>query len=84
MVLRGESPLARGLTRVFGNGNADSITFDQTLLGGNTRAYGCGADGADAVRPGGDGEDTFTVYKLQSMATGRRSRSTVRTAPTTT
>jgi hypothetical protein len=32
-----------GLTRVYGNGEADTIIFDQTILGGQTRAYGDGA-----------------------------------------
>ncbi|MFL5864389.1 MAG: hypothetical protein ACJ780_27065, partial [Solirubrobacteraceae bacterium] len=73
MVLRGEiTPGLGGLTRVFGNGSADSITFDQTLLGGNTRAYGNALPTAPTqFAPGGDGEDTFTVYKLQSMTTGQ-------------
>ncbi len=72
IVLRGTiTPGVGGLTRVFGNENADSITFDQTYLGGDTRAYGSAATtGQNAFAPGGDGEDTFTVYKLQSMITG--------------
>src|SRR6185369_15778713 len=44
IVLRGTiTPRTGSLTRVFGNGNADSIVFDQTPLGGNTRAYGSAA-----------------------------------------
>ena len=73
IVLRGEiTPGTNGLTRVFGNGSADSITFDQTLLGGNTRAYGSALPTTPTqFAPSGDGEDTLTVYKLQSMATGQ-------------
>ena len=41
IVLRGSiTPGTGGLTRVFGNEYADTIIFDQTYLGGNTRAYG--------------------------------------------
>ena len=41
IVLRGTvTPGVNGLTRVFGNINADTIIFDQTYLCGNTRAYG--------------------------------------------
>ena len=61
-----------GLTRVFGNEDADSITFDQTILSGNTRAYGSDAPTAPGTfAPAGDGEDTFTAYKLQSMTPGQ-------------
>ena len=49
IMLRGEvTPGTGGLTRVYGNAGDDQIFFDQTLLGGNTRAYGS----AVATSPG--------------------------------
>ena len=69
IVLRGEiTPGAGGLTRVHGNADDDQITFDQTLLGGNTRAYGSAVAAAPgAFAPAGDGSDTLTVYLLATM-----------------
>ncbi len=60
MVLRGEiTPGTNGLTRIYGNAEDDQITFDQTLLGGNTRAYGSAkATVANQFSPAGDGSDT--------------------------
>ncbi|MGH3630886.1 MAG: hypothetical protein ACRDTP_06970, partial [Mycobacteriales bacterium] len=65
-------------TQVFGNENNDSITFDQTYLGGNTRVYGSDTPtppssqaNGDVFAPAGDGEDTMTVYLLQSMTPGQ-------------
>ncbi|HZM79421.1 MAG TPA: hypothetical protein VFC19_27135, partial [Candidatus Limnocylindrales bacterium] len=61
IVLRGQiiaskfNPALGHLIRVFGNADADFITFDGTDLGAKTRAFG------------GDGEDTFTVQSLRSM-----------------
>ena len=61
-----------GLTRVFGNAEADTIIFDQTLLGGQTRAYGDNTPtvaGVLAAACGGGTQcdDTFIVNRLQSM-----------------
>ena len=61
-----------GLTRVFGNAEADMIIFDQTLLGGQTRAYGDSTPtvaGVLAAACGGGTQcnDTFIVNHLQSM-----------------
>jgi len=66
-----------GLTRVFGNVNADTIIFDQTYLGGQTRAYGSDLPTLPGqFAPAGDGtgaacttgcDDTFIVNRLQSM-----------------
>ncbi|MDA8440737.1 MAG: hypothetical protein M0Z51_18020, partial [Propionibacterium sp.] len=72
MVLRGEiTPGTNGLTRIYGNAEDDQITFDQTLLGGNTRAYGSAtATVANQFSPAGDGSDTLTVYLLQTMLVG--------------
>ncbi|UZJ27066.1 hypothetical protein RHODO2019_19090 (plasmid) [Rhodococcus antarcticus] len=69
IVLRGTvTPGAGGLTRVFGNAGNDLIVFDQTVLGGNTRAFGSAVpSAANSYAPAGDGEDTFVVYKLTSM-----------------
>jgi hypothetical protein len=78
IVLRGViSPGAGGLTRVFGNTNADAIIFDQTWLGGETRAYGSATPTPPGqFAPVGDGtgaacttgcDDTFIVNRLQSM-----------------
>src|SRR5262249_19840038 len=61
-----------GLTRAFGNEDGDTVVFDQTKLGANARAYGSATTTApNAFAGAGDGEDTFTVYKLQSMAAGQ-------------
>ena len=81
IVLRGSiTPGTEGLTRVFGNEYADTIIFDQTYLGGNTRAYGSATPTAPGgYAPEGDGsgkpcsttastcDDTFIVNRLQSM-----------------
>ena len=71
MVLRGElTPGTGGLTRVFGNADDDLIVFDQTLLAGQTRAFGFATPTAyKGFAPAGDGEDTVTVYLLQTMPT---------------
>ena len=57
IVLRGiVTPGTNGLTRVFGNGEADTIIFDQTFLGGQTRAYGSATPTAPGTfAPSGDG-----------------------------
>ncbi|WP_417374531.1 beta strand repeat-containing protein, partial [Glutamicibacter protophormiae] len=72
IVLRGEiTPGVGGLTRVFGNADDDQIVFDQTLLGGQTRAFGSAtASPYQGFAPAGDGEDSLTVYLLQTMPTG--------------
>ena len=63
-------------TRIFGNTDADTITFDQTFLGGRTRVYGSNAPTctshnaascAGVYAPAGDSEDFFTVNGLQTM-----------------
>ncbi len=61
-----------GLTRVFGNAEADTIIFDRTLLGGQTRAYGDGAATvagalAGLCAGGKQCNDTFIVNRLPSM-----------------
>ena len=63
------------VTRIFGNTDADTITFDQTYLGGRTRVDGsvaptCTAHTASAcvgVYPPADGQDFITVNGLQTM-----------------
>ncbi|HEV8460189.1 MAG TPA: Calx-beta domain-containing protein [Gaiellaceae bacterium] len=63
------------VTRIFGNTDTDTITFDQTFLGGRTRVFGsnaptCTAHTAAAcagVYPGPDSEDFITVNQLQTM-----------------
>ncbi|HEX4526566.1 MAG TPA: hypothetical protein VH108_07475, partial [Gaiellaceae bacterium] len=68
------------VTRIFGNTDSDTISFDQTFLGGKTRAFGsvaptCVLHGpTDCVNvwaptppsPAWDGEDFFYVNQLQS------------------
>ena len=67
------------VTRIFGNTDADTITFDQTFLGGRTVAFGSNAPscaahdatclGVDAPRPPSptwDSEDFFVVNGLQT------------------
>jgi Ca2+-binding RTX toxin-like protein len=73
IVLRGSvTPGAGGLTRVFGNADADKIVLDQTYLGGYTRVYGSAtATQPNAYSTTADGEDTIVVYKLQSMTVGQ-------------
>ena len=45
----------------------DSITFDQTTLGGVTRAYGSSSSTAPSDATVDDGEDQFSVNQLQTM-----------------
>ncbi|HET7128184.1 MAG TPA: hypothetical protein VFJ93_03815, partial [Gaiellaceae bacterium] len=68
-----------GVTRIFGNTDSDTITFDQSFLGGKTRAYGsksptCAStttytDCVNVWAPfsPSDGEDFFVVNQLQTM-----------------
>jgi len=64
---RGRDP-PDGLLRRACLADDDQIVFDQTLLGGNTRAYGSAVPTAPNVfAPAGDGSDTLTVYLLQTM-----------------
>jgi hypothetical protein len=73
IVLRGiVTPGTGGLTRVFGNAEADTIIFDETFLGGETRAYGdsvATALNALAAPCGGGTQcnDTFIVNRLMTM-----------------
>src|SRR5260370_11935731 len=64
------------ITRIFGNEDGDTFTFDQTYLGGRTFVYGsntptCTAHTAVACAgmyaPLGDGEDFFFVNQLPTM-----------------
>jgi hypothetical protein len=64
------TPGAGSTTRIFGNGDADHITFDQTHLGGFTRVYGSNAVPVAGASPSGDGEDEFIVRRLQTMTVG--------------
>ena len=69
MLFQGEiTPGSASKTEIFGNVDVDTFNFDQTFLGGATRAYGS----AQALTaPGGhDGEDTFNVNHLKSMGDG--------------
>ena len=38
--IAGGAPRSCNITRIFGNTDTDTITFDQTYLGGRTRTYG--------------------------------------------
>jgi len=71
MHLAGEitaGPNSLYLTRIFGNADADTINFDQTYLGGLTRAFGSNTPTpAGAFAPLGDDEDLFNVNQLQTM-----------------
>ena len=65
------TPGAGKVTSIFGNTDVDHITLDQTTLGGYTRIYGSKtATPTGQTAPAGDGEDVFTVNKLQSMTVG--------------
>ena len=60
------------VSRIFGNTDTDTINFDQTFLGGRTRAFGsrvstCAAGGGSCVTPNGDSEDFLNVNELQTM-----------------
>ena len=60
---------ATGVTRIFGNGDADRITLFETTLAGDTRVYGSATPSpAGGQAPEGDDEDLFTVVRLASMA----------------
>lgn len=71
MHLAGEitsGPNSTYLTRIFGNADADTINFDQTYLGGLTRAFGSNTPTpAGGFAPLGDNEDLFNVNQLQTM-----------------
>ncbi len=69
IVLRGEvRPGTDGLTRVFGALQDDLIVFDQTLLGGQTRAFGSATPPPlRAYSPAADGSDTLVVYLIPTM-----------------
>ena len=68
------------VTRIFGNTDADTVTFDQTFLGGRTIAFGSKApsctghttgdcanvDAPKAGNPNWDNEDFFVVNGLQT------------------
>ncbi|MGD9713188.1 MAG: beta strand repeat-containing protein, partial [Thermomicrobiales bacterium] len=59
------------VTSIFGFTDVDRITLDQTTLGGYTRIHGSNLKTAPgATAPVGDGEDIFTINKLQSMTVG--------------
>ena len=59
------------VTSIYGYTDVDYITFDQTTLGGYTRVYGSNLKTpAGATAPLGDGEDLFTVDRLQTMTVG--------------
>src|SRR6185503_19647294 len=63
------TPGSTAVTRIFGRTDVDHITLDQATLGGNTRIYGSALPTpSGGTAPLGDGEDIFTVNKLQSMA----------------
>ncbi len=69
------NPAARtcNLVRIFGNADADTFTFDQTYLGGKTRAYGSNTPTvsggtAPVCGLGRTCEDLFVVDRLQTMA----------------
>ncbi len=60
-----------GLTRVFGNSEADTIIFDQTYLGGQTRAYGSATPtAAGAFASTGDGNGTCTQVTPPNNGSG--------------
>ncbi len=60
-----------GLTRVFGNGEADTIIFDQTYLGGQTRAYGSATPTAPhTFALSGDGAGTCTQASPPNNGSG--------------
>jgi Ca2+-binding RTX toxin-like protein len=65
------TPGAGQVTSIYGRVDVDRITFDQTTLGGYTRVYGSNVKTtAGGTAPLGDGEDIFTVNRLQTMTVG--------------
>ncbi len=69
IVLRGSVTNGdQGLTRVFGNADDDLVVFDQTLLVGQTRAFGsANPPTVKAYSPAADGSDTLVVYLIPTM-----------------
>jgi hypothetical protein len=52
-------------SNIFGHVDVDTVVFDRAFLGAPTRVYG---SQNTAALDGADGEDRFTVDRLQTMA----------------